>query len=218
MKNALTLLGILLIALTLCACPQKVTETGNPCPGGDCIGSPVGEEPPVVGDPDAPTAPSMEGEDQEGEDDEDEDESTKLSSWYDVEVGGFSVGYPEGWMLVDEGTGDGWASATFLQEESDRPSRVFLQWYEAADTQEGEEAFAARVLPGVRFTRLPEGAIGEGMLAGPSTQGAEGRTQRLYLTHAGSRFVTVMAYSFPEDGADLRHILEHIEARSGETP
>jgi len=96
MKRTAILLAIILVLAGFSSCKFGVTETGNPCPGGDCISQPVAG--PGGDDPQGDRPEETPVVDQEGLCD---DAVADLLTYANEETG-VKVRYPSCWTLEEE--------------------------------------------------------------------------------------------------------------------
>ena len=192
-------ISLLFIAMSFVGCVQSVTETGNPCPLGDCTEQPslLPNDPGDVGDP-----PDMANPDPADDEEDDLD-------WYVLEADRLYIAISDGWTLINQNRGGAWQSVTFKDSRA-QSSAVLVQWHELDFSDMTAEEFANEYSPGSPFLLVPAGEVGAGMLAEEAISDADGSTSRNYLTTLGNYAVNVKVDYYPAAEDDVEFFLTHI--------
>ncbi|MCK5642363.1 MAG: hypothetical protein KAJ19_16265, partial [Gammaproteobacteria bacterium] len=125
MKKLIALLFAIIMACTLASCKHMVTETGSPCPPGECPSVPQARPPDEGGD-EAEESP-VEGEPQPQGDAAEADEEEKTLRWYHDSASKLYIGYPQSWGIEEEDSSGSlhWVKIT---NGLPWPTRVTVQW------------------------------------------------------------------------------------------
>ncbi len=109
--NRFVLIALAVLAAAIVSCQSSVTETGNPCPGGDC--------------PAATPTGGGGGEDGTSTGDSCDDAKAPLMVFGDKEVG-FEFSFPACWVYTAMDSGEGFSTVD-LTDRREKPSMAAIE-------------------------------------------------------------------------------------------
>jgi hypothetical protein len=204
-RLSLLLIFLFVVMLSFVGC-SRVTETGNPCPLGDCVERPNQLPDDPVGSQEPPDAASPAP-------DEEEDDL----DWYEIKENALYVAVPDAWAIIqpdawdvmNSGVSAQWPSVVFTHsDDNGKLSYVIIKW-QSIGADYSVEDFADMYFSSSSFSSVSAGEVGAGMLVSGLHTGY-GEVTGNYLTVVGDYGLNIIVryYSTTEDDVEL--FLSHI--------
>jgi len=210
-RMSLLLIFLFVVVVSFIGCTQSVTETGNPCPLGDCVGGP-GYQPDDQRDDPSDQPADAAGQDP-AEDDDDEDDL----DWYEIKTNAlyvavpdeWSIIYPNAWDVMNSGASADWPSVVFsYYDVYDKLSYVIIKW-QSVGTDYSVRDFADIYFSSSSFSYVSAGEVGAGMLVS-GLQSSHNKVTGNYLTVVGDYGLNIIVSYYPTTEDDVEFFLSHI--------
>ena len=196
MKRAAIFLTIILVFAGLSSCKFGVTETGNPCPGADCVSQPVA----------GPGGDDPQGDEPVHQDGLCDDAIAELLIYTDEETG-VKIRYPSCWTLGDGGKSSG-VTIILLEDNREPQSRAAV----SVSVLESIEPLIAMAQENDDCTPVEyKTATLAGYLCDKAETGAAGGDWRRYYFMNGKRVVVFDFEIFESGKVGAERIIQNLE-------